>query len=271
MQRPLHFISGLPRSGSTLLSALLRQNPRFHAGMSGPVAGLLGVLSGEMSQRNEYSLFISNEQRARILRGLVDNYYGAEIAGEVIFDTNRSWCARLPAISELFPESRVIACVRDIAWVIDSIERLVQRNALLPSPIFNYAHGSTVYTRTAMLQNAEGLVGYAFDALKEGFFGPHADRLMLVQYDSLCSNPARVMDAVYDFIGEPRFAHDYDNVVFDAAEFDQRTGTPGLHHVRGKVSHEARPTILPPDIFHRFDNDSFWRNVQPGSCRARIV
>jgi hypothetical protein len=27
--RRLHFISGLPRSGSTLLSAILRQNPRF--------------------------------------------------------------------------------------------------------------------------------------------------------------------------------------------------------------------------------------------------
>ncbi|WP_442939260.1 sulfotransferase [Nostoc sp.] len=30
----IHFISGLPRSGSTLLGALLRQNPRFHASMS---------------------------------------------------------------------------------------------------------------------------------------------------------------------------------------------------------------------------------------------
>jgi len=27
-----HFISGLPRSGSTLLAAILRQNLRFHAG-----------------------------------------------------------------------------------------------------------------------------------------------------------------------------------------------------------------------------------------------
>jgi len=34
----LHFISGLPRSGSTLLSAILRQNPRFYAGMTSPVA-----------------------------------------------------------------------------------------------------------------------------------------------------------------------------------------------------------------------------------------
>ena len=26
----LHFIAGLPRSGSTLLAGILRQNPRFH-------------------------------------------------------------------------------------------------------------------------------------------------------------------------------------------------------------------------------------------------
>ena len=32
----MHLISGLPRSGSTLLAALLRQNPRFEAGISGP-------------------------------------------------------------------------------------------------------------------------------------------------------------------------------------------------------------------------------------------
>ena len=40
--RSIHFISGLPRSGSTLLAALLRQNPRFEAAMSGPLAGLFG-------------------------------------------------------------------------------------------------------------------------------------------------------------------------------------------------------------------------------------
>jgi sulfotransferase len=40
----IHFISGLPRSGSTLLAAILRQNPRFHAGMSSPVASLFMAL-----------------------------------------------------------------------------------------------------------------------------------------------------------------------------------------------------------------------------------
>ncbi len=39
-----HFISGLPRSGSTLMGAVLKQNPRFHAGMSSPVASLFDTL-----------------------------------------------------------------------------------------------------------------------------------------------------------------------------------------------------------------------------------
>jgi hypothetical protein len=42
----IHFISGLPRSGSTLLAALLRQNPRFEAGMSGPLAARSGFPPG---------------------------------------------------------------------------------------------------------------------------------------------------------------------------------------------------------------------------------
>jgi len=71
----IHFISGLPRSGSTLLAALLRQNPRFEAGMTGPLAGLFGALLDKMSGRNEFSVFIDDTKRERILRGLFDNFY----------------------------------------------------------------------------------------------------------------------------------------------------------------------------------------------------
>jgi sulfotransferase len=43
LQNGIHFISGLPRSGSTLLSAILRQNPALHAGMTGPMGSLVST------------------------------------------------------------------------------------------------------------------------------------------------------------------------------------------------------------------------------------
>ena len=49
MYKRIHFISGLPRSGSTLLAAILRQNPRFYANMSGPICSLLYDMLGHMS------------------------------------------------------------------------------------------------------------------------------------------------------------------------------------------------------------------------------
>jgi sulfotransferase len=75
MQNGVHFISGLPRSGSTLLAAILRQNPRIHAGMSSPLGALFGNLMQGMSAQGELSVMLTPEQRENVLRGLFDSFY----------------------------------------------------------------------------------------------------------------------------------------------------------------------------------------------------
>jgi hypothetical protein len=182
MQR-LHFISGLPRSGSTLLSALLRQNPRFHAGMSGPLSGLVASLLNEMSAANEYAVFISDTQRQRILRGLLDQSYGEEYPQPVIFDTSRAWCSRMNLLEALAPSSKVIACVREVPW----------------------------------------------------------------------------------------FAHSPAGLSFDASAFDAHAGAPGLHEVRPVVNVNRRATILPPDVYRRFENDAFWNNPALNLHRVPVL
>ncbi|MGV8941718.1 MAG: sulfotransferase family protein [Lysobacter sp.] len=265
-----HFISGLPRSGSTLLAALLAQNPRFRAGMSGPMAGMVGALLGEMSGRSEFSVFIDDAQRQRVLRGVFDSYY-ADCPAEVIFDTSRAWCARMPALGQLFPAAKVIACVRHVPWIVDSIERVIQQNAFSPSSIFNYTAGGTVYTRANGIAGADGLLGYAYDALKEACYGAHAERLLLVQYETLTTEPATALAAIYDFLGEPVYTHDFEHIDFDASTFDVKAGTPGLHHVRPTVAPIERPTLLPPDLFQRFANDTFWRDPARRPPAVRLI
>lgn len=255
-----HFISGLPRSGSTLLAALLRQNPRFHAGISGPVGGLFHTLLGEMSARNEFSVFLTEDHRRRILRSVLQAYH-ADRPTPVVFDTHRSWCTRLPLLADLCPDSKVIACVREVSWIMDSLERLIRHNHLQPSSIFNYQPGGTVYTRVNGLAAPDGMVGYAYDALKEAYFGAQApNRLILVTYESLVQDPQAVLRALYQNLGEPWFAHDFEHLAFDADAFDTKAGTPGLHQIHPKVVMPQRQTILPPDLFQRFANDAFWTN-----------
>lgn len=265
-----HFISGLPRSGSTLLAALLRQNPAVCAGISSPVGSLFHATRGAMGAWSETSVLLNDDQRARILRALFDAYYADQADKRVIVDTNRAWCARLPALKRLFPEAKVICCVRSVAWIMDSIERLTREHAFNESRLWNNdSERATVFTRVDALAQNDRFVGFAWSALKEAVYGEHAGSLLLVDFDLLAASPQKVLDLIYDFLGEPRFAHDVDNISFDAPAFDQNLGLPGLHRVRPQVAPVRRTSILPPDLFARLDAMSFWRDL--GDSRANVI
>jgi len=261
VQNGIHFISGLPRSGSTLLAALLRQNPRFHAGMTSPVGSLFSALLRQMSQENEAAVFIDDDQRARLLRACFKAYYADIHPEKLVFDTNRQWTTKLPALVELFRNLRVVCCVRNPAWIVDSIERLTRRNKFEPSKIFNFDPGGTVYSRAEGLSSGAGLLGFALNALREAVYGEHSDRLLLVRYETLTANPLGTLAAIYGFIGEPLARHDPEHIEpdYEAMEFDARLGAPGLHTVGSAVRATSRRTILPPDLFARFESDAFWQ------------
>jgi sulfotransferase len=267
----LHFISGLPRSGSTLLAAILRQNPRFVAGMSSPLANLVMRMQEATSRKSESGVLISERQRRDILQGLFRSFYGDDLESKVVLDTSRSWCAKLPLIAELFPASKMICCVRDVGWIMDSVERLLRSQPLDLSGIFGFSSAGTVFSRVNGLASPDGLVGYAINALQEAYWSEFADRLILVDYEALARHPGPTMKVLYQFLGEDLFAHDFENVEYEAEDFDMSLGTPGLHRVKGPVAWRPRQTILPPSLFNRFSGDAFWRNNKANTRRVPVI
>ena len=107
-----YFISGLPRSGSTLLSGILKQNPEFYADISSPVEALTGssidIISGA-----ENNFTVTENQRKNLLYGIFDGYY-QHIKKPVIFDTSRSWTKKTNSLQLLFPYTKILCPVRDI-------------------------------------------------------------------------------------------------------------------------------------------------------------
>ena len=268
-RRP-YFIAGLPRSGSTLLSAILRQNPRFHAAMSSPIAPLFEGVLTQVAAGTELSVMVDEDARKRLLTGLFDSYY-SEHEAPVIFDTSRSWMAHLPALMALYPDTKMICCVRDVAWVMDSLERQFRGNAFEHTRLFNSpAERSTVYTRVEALAGANRMVGFAWHALREAVYGEFASQIVLVEYDLLAARPSDVIGLLYEFLGEEPYAHDFENVSYDAPKFDAQLGLEGLHRVHKVVAPRPRTTVLPPDLFERYGKLSFWRDM-PGSKAFKIV
>lgn len=267
--KAIHFISGTPRSGSTLLSAILSQNPSFHASMSSPVLAMVTGVYNALGAQQEWTALTTEEQRASSMRGVIRGYYEDIAQDKVVFDSSRGWCAKMATLARLYPQAKVIACVREFSWIIDSFERLYQQSPLLMSKLFTMTNGNTVYARADTLGGLQGAVGFPSHAVREAVFGPNADRLIIVDYEALAREPAKTMDHLYSVLDLPRFRHDFSNVEFEGGdEFDQQLGVPGLHKVRRKVEYVERKTILPPDLFDRYRGGDYWRD--PGFARLGI-
>jgi sulfotransferase len=258
--RQFHFISGLPRSGSTLLSGILNQNPDFHASISGPVLPMISNVLEVAGAHSEHHVHFDDQKRKRIAQGILNGYY-EDLEKKVIFDTNRLWTSKLDQLKELSPNAKIIALVRNPAWVLDSFENIYRKSAFEFSKIYSSQTRLNIYTRCESLMSSSGVVGSAWGSLKEGFYGHDSNKMLLVDYDLLAQYPEKTIKLLYDFIEQPYYKHNFNQVTYDHPDFDKTLGAKNLHQVRASVSFQKRRTVLPPDLFKKYEEMAFWEDT----------
>jgi len=231
--------------------------------MSSPVAPLINASLEQIGAGGEFYSFFDKHKRKTLTKAILNAYYEDSLS-DIIFDTNRIWTARMHQLVELYDDFKVICLVRDPAWIMDSFEKIYRKNPFNYSKMFSAANRLTVYSRCESLLN--GVVGSALTALKEGFYGPFSNQLLLVDYELLCRFPSKTLKLIYQFIDEEYHEHDFDNVEFSQDEFDYNLGVSGLHKVAKKVEFKKRRSILPPDLFQKYSEMAFWKDSSASSA-----
>jgi sulfotransferase len=261
MSKTYNFISGLPRSGTTLLSTILNQNPRFSAGISDPLEMYVNSVIKDTSTAVGMEAAVSIPKRREIIKGLFDSFYSD--SNEVCFNTNRGWSANTALLGNLFPNFKMIVCLRDIPWILDSFEQLNAKNPYTVKPLYHHQLLATVYERCGMLMgnmpNFGGYVAGPLANVKQSMFSNERQHICYVEYDTLVTDPTSTMKQLYAFLNEPYFEHDFNNVEASYDEFDEQTKIIGLHKVRQKVEFRQRNSILPSDLYQQYAQSSFWK------------
>ncbi|ATI11591.1 MULTISPECIES: sulfotransferase [Acetobacter] len=268
----VHVISGLPRSGSTLLAALLRQNPHIIAARHNtPVMPMLIRIMSLMSE-GEYRTEFKNGQWQQLMRGIVRSYLNPGAQNHVMLDINREWCAHAGLLNSLYPQAKIICCVRDPVWILNSFEHLITRDPLLGSQLVPIAHRGNQHDRIDYLVSRDGAFGYAWRLLTEVFFGPFSDKVIFVDYDRFVREPGFVMERLTQLLGIRPFAYNFEHIETpDAAAFDAALGTPGLHCLHQSVVASRKRLILPPHIVERMAHQMFWRKPDLNSGGAVVI
>lgn len=253
-----YFISGLPRSGSTLLSSILQQNPDFHADTASKLATIADI-SIDVISNSPQNLTINEIQRKNILNGIFDGYY-KHINKQVIFDSGREWTSKTFLLKELFPYTKIICCVRDIVSILNSFEIIFSKNPLYKNKILK--NGFDVYSRCNELMNIEngGVISIPLLSLNEGY-SANSEMILLVKYEDICLYPEKTMKKIYEFIEKPYYNHDFDNVNYSNENLDLSLNVKNLHTVKTKVEYNPPRIILPPEIVKKYSelNLEFWK------------
>ena len=89
--------------------------------------------------------------------------------------------------------------------------------------------------------------------------------------EALTRAPRDTLAHLYALLDEPYFAHDFENVEYQADDFDLALGARGLHTVRRRVEWVERQSVLPPGLFERFAGDMFWRLPEASLRNVPII
>tara|TARA_R100000742_G_C4276750_1_gene98044 strand:- start:618 stop:1496 length:879 start_codon:yes stop_codon:yes gene_type:complete len=267
-------MGGLPRSGSTLLSAILNQNPRFYSGPSSPVLGAMVSAHDNFMANELYHGYPKPYQVNEIVGSIMGHWY-SDVDKPVIIDKNRAWTSRVSIIEGyLHLEPKIIVPVRRVDEILTSILKMIHRNPFKEGQSrINFVDEFLVKNnipindeeRCNHLLNSSGIVYESLNAIMDGFKDQKRDKFHFIDYNDLVNDPQKELDSIYDFLGEEPFEHTFDGLSNEHREDDLNTyGLADMHEVHSELvkTSDYPSNVLPPSIIDLYNrnrqNLEFW-------------
>jgi sulfotransferase len=267
MDKTYHFLAGLPRSGNTLLSAILNQNPDIYSTPLSPLPSLMWSYINSCNNMEQISRNQENETRAKeLLSSFFDTYYKG-IDKPVIIDREKDWGtpANLDLIKRFVtPAPKIIITVRDILEIIASFvsmdaDYLKNNTANSGSFINNYRSPKDSIAEYLMKPNND--IDKALLGLSSAFYPENKGMFHIVEYNDLILKPEETISGIYKFLELPDYKHDFNKIEKVESDDDVKLGLPSkLHDIRKSLSKSKTSTdILSDYIKHKYSNMEFWR------------
>ncbi len=261
MKKTLHFIAGLPRSGSTLITSLLNQNSNIHGESVSSLASLVGTVNANWMSFEQNQEYNNPEAKKGVLTGILEGYYN-HIDKPIIIDKDRGW---IPLISQveavLDKQIKIVVCVRNPAEILTSFERLRKQNPLFFTRVDTaLKEGSSIASRAFYYAGPDGPLGMAHRNLKDAITMGYLDRLLFVDYNRYCNSPKSQTKRIYEFLELPNFDHDFENIKQQTAYNDLAVGLPDLHKVKSSVDRTTINCVeyLGLELYEQYNREIFW-------------
>ena len=258
-------MSGLPRSGSTLLGSIINQHPEVHCGAISPVLEMMYNMEQYLKTSEQYLAYPKPKCADRIISSYIDNFY-SDIDKPYVIDKSRAWPNNVDRIEKwITTDVKIICPVRPVLEQLASFIELIHRNPEEVSYIDKWLIERKIpvsdATRCDYLMSTEGIIDQSLYAFSQGFAKGIEKNMLLVEYDDLVNNTQSTMNDIYRWLGVPSYTHDLENVDNKYREDDSVYDLKDMHEVRKRVAKTAkRPEeVFSAEIIAKYSGLDFWR------------
>jgi hypothetical protein len=242
-------------------------NPKFHAT---PTSYVIDVVR---NMRSTFSHNVTAKTHNRLdelenmrmgMKGFIDGFYHDK---DVVFDKCRGWTSNIALLDEILGhnETKIIWTYRDPVDVVSSIEKRYRDTLLLENADESAgADFSTLDGRINTYINDGGIVARPVWLLDDAYKMGYQDRILIVKYGDLTSEPQMVLNQIHDFIGEKKFPYgqnEFKDLKQTTEEFDGFYNYKFMHTIKeGEVKFKKHDTILTPDLIEKINTRFSWVN-----------
>jgi len=239
------YLSGLPRSGSTLLCNLLDKHPEISSTPSSPLCGMINNLRRIWSDDpfllaqldSDFDVVYSRMMRS--LKAFMQEW-SSDTNTPITIEKNRGWCTCVSLLNHLFPNFKMIICLRDLRDVFSSVEKRHKETLLLDFP--DHMEHHLVDNRASALFDDNGIIGGPLKALYNLGDTPDIMRHMYFwKFEDFLEDPTKSMNAIFNWIGVSNQEIDFEKNI------EQTTTQEADSYYRFKYMHKIKPKFEQPD------------------------
>jgi sulfotransferase len=255
--KQLFFLVALPRSGNTLFTSIINQNPEI---VCTPNSITLEIMKDLflLKQTDVFLNYQDHDSLDNVLDSVFDNYY-KDWPQQYIIDRGPVMTpGNLMLMQKHYRRPfKCIVILRDLMDVLASYMKWYKNN---PDAFPNRFNLNTDDEKLGMIMNKDGAVAKDLEAIKNAFNYP--DICHFVKYDNLISRPEQEMRKIYQFIGLPYYNHQFQDlkqINVNGIGYDDKVVGKNMHTIRNVVRKEINPYLdqIPERIRQKYGHIRF--------------
>ena len=256
--KKIFFLAGFPRSGNTLLTSILNQNPDVCCTPNSVVLEIYKVV-WNLKHTDVFKNYPDHESLHRVMESIIPAYYNHWNFKYIIDRGPGGTEGNLKLLKKHFKqEIKVIFLVRPIlevlaswiTWAKKTPDSFIRRNTKNPTEACHFLMSppSQIAKELLCMQNL----------LKP----ENKHHVHFVDYKEIIKKPVVTIKGIYKFLGIPPFKHrftDLDQIIVNGLGYDDTIMGKGMHTIKTKklIKSTTDVNILPLEIIKQYGDIKF--------------